>query len=83
LLIGFGFPTGFGLVGRFPDPSDLALQPLIEAGLAADRPEYEVADYRPGRRRVRPPRPPTSPISSPRNGETTPGNLQANIRQQD
>jgi hypothetical protein len=36
------------LVGRFPDPSDLALQPLIQAGLAADCREHEAADYRPG-----------------------------------
>ena len=39
VLIGFGCQTGFGLVGGFLDPSDLALRALVRAGLAVDRRE--------------------------------------------
>jgi hypothetical protein len=53
LPIAFGIEIDCGLGSRFPDPSDLALRSLVQAGLAADRREHEAADYGPGRRGVR------------------------------
>jgi hypothetical protein len=39
LLIGFGSQIGCGLVGRFPDPSDLALRALVRATVR--KPKFE------------------------------------------